>query len=145
MMKVSATKAGKLVGKTTPTITSALKSGKLSGKKRDGGGWEIDTSELFRVWPAVNHTPEPVSTILQREPLGIDNALQVELKVTQQRLNDAQQTIDDLRNRLDAEASERRTLTAQLTFRQERGTAPASTEVLTTSPPKWWGRLWSKP
>ncbi len=37
-MKVSATKAAKLAGKTTPTITTALKNGKLSGEKRDGGG-----------------------------------------------------------------------------------------------------------
>ncbi len=143
-MKVSATKAAKLVGKTTPTITSALKNGKLSGKKRDGGGWEIDTSELFRVWPAVNHMPKPAPKILQTETPSIDSTLQVELKVTQQRLNDAQQTIDDLRNRLDAEASERRTLTAQLTHRRERETAPASTEISTAPHSSWWERLWGK-
>ena len=140
-MKVSATKAAKLVGKTTPTITAALKKGKLSGEKRDGGGWDIDTSELFRVWPSVNHTHEPTLPIIQNETPVSDNALQVELKVTQQRLDDAQQTIDDLRTRLDAEASERRTLTAQLTDRRERETAPTSVETSPTLRSGWWDRL----
>lgn len=138
-MKVSATKAAKLVGKTTPTITSALKNGRLSGEKCDGGGWEIDTSELFRVWTPINHTPKPLPTILQSETPSNDNALQAKLEVTQQRLNDAQQTIDDLRTRLDAEASERRALTAQLTDRREREAASAAQ----SSPPRagWWKRL----
>ncbi len=103
-MKVSATKAAKLVGKTTPTITTALKKGKLSGEKRNGVGWEIDTSELFRVWPPVNHTPESTLKGLQYETPINDSALQVELKVTQQRLDDAQQTIDDLRSLRDEAA-----------------------------------------
>ena len=140
-MKVSATKAAKLVGKTTPTITSALKNGKLSGKKRDGGGWEIDTSELFRVWPAVNHTPRRAPPILQNETSNIDNALQAKLEVTQQRLDDAHQTIDDLRSRLDAEASERRARTAQLTDRRERETLVTPTETLPAPPSGWWDRL----
>tara|TARA_R110000737_G_scaffold350213_1_gene388562 strand:- start:1676 stop:2110 length:435 start_codon:yes stop_codon:yes gene_type:complete len=140
-MKVSATKAAKLVGKTTPTITNALKIGKLSGEKRNGVGWEIDTSELFRVWPPVNHTSGFTPKELQNETPKNDSTLQVELKVTQQRLDDAQQTIDDLRTRLDAEAAERRTLTAQLTDRREHGTAAVPVEALSASRSGWWDRL----
>lgn len=143
-MKVSATKAAKLVGKTTPTITAALKSGKLSGEKRDGGGWDIDTSELFRVWPSVNHTHESTLRNIQNETPKFNSALQVELKVTQERLNDAQQTIEDLRTRLDVEASERRKLTAQLTDRRERETASSPVETLPTSRMGWWDRLLGK-
>lgn len=53
MKPLSARKAADAVGKSVPTITRAIKSGKLSATVLDGGGYEIDPSELFRVWPAV--------------------------------------------------------------------------------------------
>lgn len=55
MKTLSASKAAEAVGKSIPTITRAIKSGKLSATKLDGGGYEIDPAELFRVWPAVTH------------------------------------------------------------------------------------------
>lgn len=62
MGKVSASKAAKLVGKTTPTITKACKSGKMSADKNPNGGFLIDVSELYRVFPPVrdgiNNTAE---------------------------------------------------------------------------------------
>lgn len=52
-MKLSANQAAKEIGKSVPTITRAIKSGRLSATERQGGGYEIDPSELFRVWPRV--------------------------------------------------------------------------------------------
>lgn len=49
-MKFTAGQAAKEVGKSLPTISKALKTGRLSAKKV-GNKYEIDASELFRVWP----------------------------------------------------------------------------------------------
>ena len=65
-MKFTAGQAAKAVGKSMPTISKALKTGRLSAKKV-GNKYEIDASELFRVWPKVldseglpNKTGEPL-------------------------------------------------------------------------------------
>ena len=47
-MKFTAGQAAKAVGKSMPTISKALKTGRLSAKKV-GNKYEIDASELFRV------------------------------------------------------------------------------------------------
>lgn len=52
-MKVSASQAAKQTGKSVPTITRAIKSGKISADRTDTGSYLIDPSELFRVFPAV--------------------------------------------------------------------------------------------
>jgi len=49
-MKFTAGQAAKEVGKSLPTISKAIKTGRLSAK-RVGNRYEIDASELFRVWP----------------------------------------------------------------------------------------------
>ena len=41
------------VGKSTPTKTRAIKSGRISATKNEIGGYEINPSELFRVFPPV--------------------------------------------------------------------------------------------
>ena len=50
-MKHTAGTAAKAVGKTKSTITKAIASGKISAIKNDSGAWEIDVSELHRVYP----------------------------------------------------------------------------------------------
>ena len=50
--------------------------------------------------------------------------LQVKLEAMEQRFNDAQATIEDLRTRLDAESVERRQLTAQVTDQREKAPEP---------------------
>lgn len=66
-MELSASQAAKKVGKSVPTITRAIKKGKLTAKPRDGGGWIIDASELFRVWPAVSSDTDETLPILGSE------------------------------------------------------------------------------
>lgn len=56
MAKLSASQAAKLVGKSVQTITRACKSGKISSKPKKGGGYEIEPSELFRVFPPLPKT-----------------------------------------------------------------------------------------
>jgi hypothetical protein len=52
-MKYTAGQAAKAAGVATATITRAIKSGKISAKKDVSGAWEIDASELHRVFPIV--------------------------------------------------------------------------------------------
>ena len=61
-MKLSASQAAKAVGKSIPTVTRAIKSGKLSADRLESGGYEVEASELFRVWPAVSNVSEEVPT-----------------------------------------------------------------------------------
>ncbi len=52
-MKLSAKQAAKEIGKSTPTVTRAIKAGRISATRNEGGGFEIDPAELFRVFPRV--------------------------------------------------------------------------------------------
>ena len=52
-MKLSANEAAKRTGKSVPTITRAIKSGKISAEKTGKGGYLIEPSELFRAFPAI--------------------------------------------------------------------------------------------
>jgi excisionase family DNA binding protein len=119
MVLLSATQAAKAVGKSVPTITRAIKSGKISAKRLDGGGYEIDPSELFRVWKAVINSNSANQPMLECETPIEDNVLRAKLEVMDERLSDAQATIKDLRDRLDAESAERRNLTARITDQRQ--------------------------
>jgi len=121
---LSAGEAAKLVGKSVPTITRAIKSGKLSATPRKPRGWDIEPSELFRVFPAVTAETNDKSNKLERETAINDSVLQAKLEVMEQRFDDAQATIEDLRTRLDTESAERRQLTAQLTDQRQSAPEP---------------------
>lgn len=112
---ITAGEAAKLVGKSVPTITRAIKSGKLVAKPRKPKGWIIEPSELFRVFDAVTSETNDKHKVLDYEADAKDRVLQAKLEVMEQRFSDAQATIEDLRTRLDTESAERRQLTAQLT------------------------------
>ena len=129
---VTAGEGAKLVGKSVPTITRAIKSGKLSAKSRKPRGWIIEKSELFRVFDAVTDEANNYTPILERETAINDSMLQAKLEVMEQRFTDAQATIEDLRTRLDTESTERRQLTAQITDQRQH-----------PNPPKrgFWARL----
>ena len=88
-MELSASQAAKNVGKSVPTITRAIKKGKLTAKPRDGGGWIIDAAELFRVWPAVSNDTDENNTMLGSEHPIETSALERELELTREMLNEA--------------------------------------------------------
>lgn len=96
-MSYSASKAAELAGVSVPTITRAIKSGRLSARKLDDGkGYEIDGAELARVFPlkpVSNDTPNTLS----RETPNETGVLEVEVKMLRERLADTQAVVDDLR------------------------------------------------
>lgn len=118
-MKYSLSEAAKATGKNKTTIQRAIKSGKISAGKGDGGSYEIDPSELHRVFPpAVAHLdaqhtqsndPQQIKFTSENSYIGRIAELEKELAVTHERANglEAQKdqmadTINDLRKRLDS-------------------------------------------
>ena len=87
-MELSASQAAKKVGKSVPTITRAIKKGKLTAKPRDGGGWIIDASELFRVWPAVSNDTDAILPMLRHETPIETSALEREVELLREMLDD---------------------------------------------------------
>jgi len=95
MALLSATQASKAVGKSVPTITRAIKSGKLSAEKRDGGGYGIEPSELFRVWPAISNDSDETPAMLENETLNITSALQREVNLLREMLDETKADRDE--------------------------------------------------
>lgn len=93
-MKHTAGTAAKAVGKTKSTITKAIASGKLSAIKNDNGAWEIDASELYRVYP-----PTPLETveIEHKDTLKETGRNSKEIQALERLLKAAEEQIDDLK------------------------------------------------
>ena len=137
--------AAKATGMSRTAILRAIGKGKISAKKNDHGEWDIDPAELHRLYP--QKQPDTVTDNVNvgshsNTGLVIENIeIKAKLDAAEQRIRDKDAVIDDLRTRLDAEAEERRKLTAILTDQRKQPiiapppetpaaeiTAPASTK-----------------
>lgn len=86
-MKFTAGQAAKAVGKSLPTISKALKTGRLSAKKT-GNKYEIDASELFRVWPRIaNADSLPHHEVKGSLLNSVNTKYEVEIKALQDALD----------------------------------------------------------
>jgi len=97
--------AAKETGLSKPSISKAIKTGRLSAVKTENGEYQIDPVELFRVYPV---TSKPKADTLQKETLGLPNGLQAALDAMRELLGQVEGERDDLRRRLDEEAADRR-------------------------------------
>lgn len=104
--------AAKATGISKPTLSRAIKSGKLSGQKQPDGSFLIDPAELHRVYLPVTATGNDNWNVEQSETPSNPKVLQAQLEVLREERErerrQLQATIDDLRHRLDEEAAERR-------------------------------------
>lgn len=115
-MKFTLNQAAKEAQKAKSTILAAIKDGSLSAPKDSKGRYQIDPSELFRVFPKTGLT-EPYEN--RTEP-GVIERLRAELE-GERRLNQALiDQVDDLKARLDSETEERRAATRLLTDEASR-------------------------
>lgn len=95
-MKLSLSQAAIEVGKPKSTISRSIKSGRMSAVKV-GNKYEIDPSELFRVFPKnvaqpqIRDEPQPPST---------PSHLEVKIELLREMLERERETVDDLRKRL---------------------------------------------
>lgn len=158
-MKYTAGQAAEATGLSTATITRAIKKGRISASKDDTGAWSIEPAELHRIFPPLAGARDKQDT-LQRDAIPFASLpLQLELEMMRERMKGVEalaaeraDQIADLRARLDAEAEERRRLTALLTHQPEKPTpAPPVEPALQaliqpqaqpqTRPRSWWQRL----
>jgi hypothetical protein len=126
-------------------ILRAIGKGKISAKKNDHGEWDIDPAELHRLYPQ-----KQPDTVTDNGNIGshgntglvIENIeIKAKLDAAEQRIRDKDAVIDDLRTRLDAEAEERRKLTAILTDQRAQAIiTPTPEPAAQTAPTKrrWW-------
>lgn len=117
-MFLSLNKASKEAEIAKSTLSEAIKSGRLSAEKDERGRYKIDPAELFRVFPKTspNEQSEPKpNTVTNTENLLVIERLQAELEAERRVTANMQETVADLRERLDKEGADRRALTAMLT------------------------------
>jgi uncharacterized coiled-coil DUF342 family protein len=119
--------AARATGKSKAAISRAIKNHVLSAEKQSDGSYRIDPSELHRIYPPVGTDQVTHPLTIDAEITGEIRELQAKLEAATQRLRDKDDVIDDLRRRLDAEAEERRKLTALLTDQRS-----------VTRRRKWW-------
>lgn len=114
-MGYSLGQAAKAAGRSKTTVHRAIAGGRLSAARTESGGWSIDPAELARVFPADssgNGLVERIGTEPPAEELAQVRADRDRFRALAE---ERDETIRDLRTRLDAEAEERRKLTAILT------------------------------
>lgn len=159
MVHFTLSRAAKEAGVSKSTLSKALSTGRLSGERREDGSFHIEAAELFRVFPKrtaqVNDEPtavtvrEPLETVIERpspemELLHLrvrmlEEQLSRERELRDQERATSQETVLDLRKRLDR--SEERVL-ALTAVRDEQSPVPAPS-VSTASKPRggFLGRL----
>ena len=89
MVKLSLNKAAKEAGVAKSTLLDSLNTGRMSAEKNEKGHWEIDPSELFRVFPKTssNNPKKPIQTPLENHQKTIQNsALEIEVKMLREQI-----------------------------------------------------------
>lgn len=138
-MGIPAKEAADLVGMSKTSILKAIKTGRLSATKNTDGEWRIEPVELFRVYaPVGSGTQQPSAESVREDTPNKEDNPRLELLYLRERLAEKDETIADLRKRLDAEAEERRRLSYILTA--ERGTQPIPQAPEALRKP-WWARI----
>lgn len=130
MPKISISEAARLAGKPRSTIHRHIEKGKLSREMDGQGRPVIDVAELERVYGPLQQA-DMAQTGATRQPATsgwdrTDGADLIELEALKREKALLLNERDDLRRRLDAEAEERRKLTALLTDQRRSEPAPIS-------------------
>ena len=134
-MKLTLGQAAKHAGRAKGTLSKALNSGQISGKKDDKGRWQIDPSEIQRWMDAnplqntdENHDTTPL--YIPRNPMG-NSALEVEVKMLREQmaeirsLNERERQglldqIEALREHAERQSADHRQALAALTDQRDR-------------------------
>ena len=91
-------------GKAKSTIKKAIDSGELTVAERTKRGFKIEAAELFRVFPRKQPERSQQNDNVQSETVenAIENrVMEVKLKVAEERYEEAQGLIEDLRGQRD--------------------------------------------
>lgn len=135
--KYNLVEAAEAVGKNKSTILAAIKSGKISARKNELGGWEIEPAELHRVYPPVAHNRlHTVENELGATAGGLHETdaelveLRVKVEFLERQLGQEREFRQELSRRLDQEAEERRRLTYLLTDQSTKNSTQTTEQAL---------------
>lgn len=137
MAKLSLNKAAKEASIAKSTLLQALNSNRMSAEKNEKGHWEIETSELFRVFPKSSSTEQlKPDNISYKEPLKTiqNSALEVEVKMLREKIEDASlerererkqasEQIEGLREQIERQSADYRQALAVITDQRPQHTA----------------------
>jgi hypothetical protein len=115
IMSYTLGEAAKATGKSKAAISRAIKTGRMSAQRQDDGSFRIDPAELHRIYPPVDKQQEGKPLLVNPDVDGEIRELRAKLEAATTRLTEKDETITDLRTRLDREGEERRQAQAQLT------------------------------
>ncbi|MCD9150159.1 hypothetical protein [Pseudophaeobacter flagellatus] len=138
MVKLSLNKAAKEAGIAKSTLLDALNSGRMSAEKNEKGHWEIDPSELFRVFPKTSseNSEKPIQTSFSNHQKTIQNsALEIEVKMLREQIErmDAERErersqltdqIEVLKEQAERQSADHRQALAALTDQREKAAEP---------------------
>lgn len=117
-MPLTLREAAIATGRNRTTLLRAIKAGTLSAIRDPAtDAWVIEPAELHRVYPPVARTSTDDSNAASRTPDSRDaeiDRLRVRLDAAEIAARVRDETIADLRGRLDAETAERRQATERL-------------------------------
>lgn len=133
-MQFSLSQAAKETGKGKSSIHRAIKSGRLSAQRHEDGTYSIDAAELFRAFPPALLEPVPEQAVEPHQepsatPSAAEEVLRVRVEMLTAQLEREQETVADLRRRLDR-AEER-----ILALSHTPAITPAASSVATLQPP----------
>ena len=115
-MKFTISTAAAATGKGKSTIHRAIQSGKLSATRLDDGSFEIDASELFRVF---THVPTGHPEIIPVGSIGAE-VLQAENEFLKRQLEREREFVRSLEGLLTEANTERRNLMQLLTHEPQK-------------------------
>lgn len=103
-MSYSLAEAAKAVGRTKPALLSAIQKGRISAKKNAFGQWEIDPSELHRVYRPISQEAKDAERSLPElieEREAKIRELQTRLEATENLKREIQARNEELRRERD--------------------------------------------
>lgn len=129
-MKLTASQAAKETGKSIPTITRAIKSGKISGERTESGGYLIEPSELFRVFKRITN-----ETNVTHKKLDHETHQERHNSDLEKRISLLEETLADVR----ADRDEWREQAKRLSLALPK---PESDDLPQVNTRKWW-KFWA--
>jgi hypothetical protein len=104
--------AAKEAGISKATLSRAIKNGRVSAKRNDKGGYDIDPAELFRVYPRNTATGSDNGSMKRDATPDVTPALHAEIEGLKAQLALMKAPADDLKEQRDgwqkqAEGSQR--------------------------------------
>lgn len=101
-MELTLAEAAKTAKRSKQALAVAIQKGKLSASKDANGQWQIDTAELFRVYPPANQTDHQTDQRHGRHLAGLTPNEDAEIRVLRAQLQAAEARLDDLHRERDA-------------------------------------------